>query len=572
MKPPEALALPTLGGPHGVTAEFPTLDHILRWKEGHCTYANGYYRLVESPFHQVFRESLQRPAGSSVSLFPSLRAAWQCALEGLLRLQRPHVLEVLAPLTPEPWAEAPGALAGFPLPVSLSLPHRLPEVTPAAVWLLFHPEPESWLTNHPTELDAFAAQGGRLLVVTPQLPQAPLPRFVQAWCVPLVHEGDLSAVFSPDTPRVLKELAEGRKKRGAVVSTRTLERHRQGLPELPTRASAAVLQQLQEWEHATAGALFPSGMAAVTAALDLVRRPERSRIVVVGLLYGDTYGFLEARTATGSGPVTYLSVSDAAHLPDVLGPDVAAVLTETLTNPLLEVPDLRTLAAACRSQDIPLIVDNTFATPLNCQPLEEGADLVIHSTTKYLSGGNDHGGGVVLTQQRGLARMLQRYQAQWGLRMAEEEAVVLQQRLHTFPERLARFNANGKQLARFLKRHSGTQAVFHGSLQPRHQRPAHLSGFGGVVSFQLQEDSLAGLRRFYDALGPPLHKAPSLGSDQTLLCPYALLAHYHEPDAFFREHGLSRYLVRVAAGSEPHFTPVLEQLDQALLKSLQPNR
>ena len=208
-----------------------------------------------------------------------------------------------------------------------------------------------------------------------------------------------------------------------------------------------------------------------------------------------------------------------------------------------------------------------MATPVNCTPMTWGADVVVHSTTKFLNGSNDHGGGGVIVRDGQQERLLERQFRQWDSRMSPIEAAVLEEHMKDFPQRMARFNANASRVASLLDGHPGVSRLFFNG-NPSHASFATarniLSGPGSVISFTLADDSMEGLRAFYDSPLPHILKAPSLGSNVTLLCPYTLLTHYDEPDEALEAIGLSRYLVRVAVGCEEDIGPVIESLDAAL--------
>ena len=211
------------------------------------------------------------------------------------------------------------------------------------------------------------------------------------------------------------------------------------------------------------------------------------------------------------------------------------------------------------------MIDNTLATPVNCKPLDWGADLVIHSTSKYLNGNNNHGGGVVLFRTDKWKWAMERYHQQWGLEPGIHEIRTLLQNLEDFGERMERFNSNGVKAVDFLQKHPAVEKVFHGSLTYQERTsPEWLLGYGSVISFTLISGNLESLRLFYDQLPAPLLKAPTLGSNQTLVCPYALLAHYHEPPSFFEHHRIPRHLVRLAVGCEEDLDPIFAALDQGL--------
>jgi len=260
-------------------------------------------------------------------------------------------------------------------------------------------------------------------------------------------------------------------------------------------------------------------------------------------------------------------VHEVPALERLINDQTAAVITETITNPLNDVPDLPAIARITRARGIPLVVDNTLATPLNCTPMTWGADLVIHSTTKFLNGSNDHGGGAVVVRNAQLEQILEPGFRQWDSGMSPLEAAVLEEHMKDFPQRMRRFNANAARIASLLEGHPGVGRLFFNGV-PSHPSFATaqkiLTGPGSVVSFSLANDSMEGLRAFYDPPLPHILKAPSLGSDVTLLCPYTLLTHYEEPDEALESLGLSRYLVRIAVGSEKDIGPVEESLDAAL--------
>jgi len=215
-------------------------------------------------------------------------------------------------------------------------------------------------------------------------------------------------------------------------------------------------------------------------------------------------------------------------------------------------------------------VDNTLASPANCQPVDWGADYVIHSTTKYLSGTNDHAGGAVLVKCAENAKALKEFQQNWGLEISPLEAEVLEKRMFDFEERMQRFNENSLAVANFLEAHSAVDRVYY-ACSPSDvcssAAPKLLSGNGGVVSFVLKNDCEDNLRRFYDGEFSSILKAPTLGSNQTLVCPYPLLTHYHDSDADLLEIELPRYLIRIASGSENEIEPIIADLNSALART-----
>jgi cystathionine gamma-synthase len=204
---------------------------------------------------------------------------------------------------------------------------------------------------------------------------------------------------------------------------------------------------------------------------------------------------------------------------------------------------------------------------VNCRPIEHGADFVIHSTTKFLNGGNDHGGGAIIVRDRKAAAALARFRERWHDDMSAVEAVALEARLGTFPVRMKRFNENAAVVAAFLaKDESVGRLYFNGSPTHRSFATAQriLDGTGSVMSFTLADESWEALQRFYDSPLTGIVKAPSLGSDATLLCPYGLLTHLDDSDEELAAIGLPRFLLRLAIGCEEDMTPLLDSLRAAL--------
>ena len=369
--------------------------------------------------------------------------------------------------------------------------------------------------------------------------------------------------------RVMAKLTEQMKRHGALLSSRDagcilgVEE-----PAAAVGARERAAAALCRMEGATRAFLYASGMSAVTHVLHALRRPGASQVISIGHLYSDSVDLLRfAPRRPGEAENISIGVHEVPALETLINEQTAAVFTETITNPLNDVPDLPAIARITRARGIPLVVDNTLATPLNCTPMKWGADFVIHSTTKFLSGSNDHGGGAVLVRNAHQERLLEEGFQQWDSGMSPLEAAVLEEHMKNFPQRMERFNANAARIARLLEGHPGVGRLFFNGI-PSHPSFATaqkiLSGPGSVVSFSLADDSMEGLRAFYDPPLPHILKAPSLGSDVTLLCPYTLLTHYDEPDEALRSLGLSRCLVRIAVGSEKDIGPVMESLDAAL--------
>ncbi len=564
-----------MGGDYAITGTLPTLDDVIAFKEGTGEFDHGYYRFVSHPRVRRLEEALKQRFGCRhCKLTESLQTA---LLELILCLRKPGApcRIVVRETAGGRW---PFADAGF-LPAcdraGVSVSSRIPPDLGRDDLLVISGSPGNSASDAEIARAAEAAQARGVTVIALQdsisgeLPAPSSLPGVRFFVVGLgtpqngVHAG--AVLGNPD--RVMDRLAQQTKRRGPVLSSRAADRLQGGKaagdagdPAAGSRVAEA-LCRLEGGSHAF---LYCSGMSAVTRVLDILRQPGRSQIVAVGHLYNDTYQTLRL------GPNRFLGVDELDELDGLVDDHTAAILTETITNPLSDVPDLDLLSRAARAHGVPLVVDNTIATPANCRPFDFGADFVIHSTTKYLNGRNDHGGGAVIVRDASRAEVLADCQAILDDRMCCLEAAALEKNLDSFPSRMVRFNENAQQVASFLAGHSGVERVFFNGL-PTHRSFSTarrlLRGPGSVISFTLARNTWEGLRALYDSELPGVLKAPSLGSDVTLLCPYTLLTHYDDTDEQLAEIGLPRFLVRVAVGCERDVTPVLASLDAALWTS-----
>ncbi len=564
-----------VGGEFAVTARLPTLADVIAFKEGTSSPELGYYRYVPHPYLRRIQEDLQARFACRHSRLAESREV--ALLELLLCLGDPAGVTRIRVLSAE-GAELPlkgtaffsaADAPGFQVTASAS------ELRRGDVLLLAVRRGEEIPAPQLAEVRRAAEVGASVVVVLPEPPaQAPRVDGAKFWVTGLGPERRGAAVLGT-SDRVMGKLVEAMRRRGPYLTAREAgprPRFVEGNGD-PRGASVRVGAALCSLEGGTAAFLYPTGMTAITRALDLVRRPGRSQVIAVGHLFNDTYqGVLLAPRRPGEEPNRFLAVDELDQLPRVLTGQTAAILTETVTNPLNDVPDLPVLARAARERGAVLIVDNTIATPAACQPFALGADIVVHSTTKFLNGRNDHGGGAISVTRPEHAAGLQDLRARWNDEMSPLEAAALERRLETFAPRMARFQANARRVAGLLSGHRAVKTLWC-TESPGHRSYATarriLRGPSSVISFTLRADSRDGLRAFYDSPLEGLIKAPSLGSDLTLVCPYTLLTHYQDTDEQLAEIGLPRYLVRVAVGCEERIEPVLASLEEALQNSLE---
>jgi cystathionine gamma-synthase len=311
----------------------------------------------------------------------------------------------------------------------------------------------------------------------------------------------------------------------------------------------AVERKLCELEGAEQAVLFASGMCAATT-LFLALLPRGSHLVVTSDCYRRTRQFIEQFLTQRGVETTVIAPSDPKQLEQALCPDTRLFFTESPTNPYLRVIDVPRVAELCHRRGVGLVIDSTFATPVNHRALADGADYVIHSATKYLGGHNDLLAGVVLGSAERVAPVRQALGVLGGV-IDAHAAWLLLRGLKTLSLRMQRHNENGLRIAHWLEAHPRVRQVWYPGL-PSH--PDHavakrlMQGFGGVVTFELDAD-LEGAFRFTDAC-ELAYIAPSLGGVETLIEVPALMSFWDRTPEERAALGIKDALIRLACGIE----------------------
>jgi cystathionine beta-lyase/cystathionine gamma-synthase len=321
---------------------------------------------------------------------------------------------------------------------------------------------------------------------------------------------------------------------------------------------------LEEGETALA---FASGMAAIHAALLAVGARAGSAVVAAQDLYGATYALLDQLMRSQGVTVRFVDVTNLDQVRSAcaeLGP--VALLVETISNPLLKVADLPALADIAHRHSASLLVDNTFATPCLLQPLKTGADVVIHSTTKYLGGHGDVLSGVVITSAARRADLFEIIKMT-GANLGPQEAWLVLRGIRTLPLRMRQHCENALAVARWLQEHPRVSQVYYPGLpsHPQHELAKRLfdgQGFGGIVSFDLAGADRTSVFCFFEALQLCL-PATTLGDVYTLLLYPPHSSHRAiSPEERVRI-GIGDGLVRMSVGIET-VADILSDLEQAM--------
>jgi cystathionine beta-lyase/cystathionine gamma-synthase len=287
-------------------------------------------------------------------------------------------------------------------------------------------------------------------------------------------------------------------------------------------------------------------------------------IVASDDLYGGTYRLFESILRRYNVETSYVATNALADYEKAIRPNTKLFWLETPTNPLLRLADIRAIADLAHQHNIQLVVDNTFSSPYFQQPLDLGADMVVHSTTKYINGHSDVIGGMVVMNDQEVYQALKFYQNAAGAVPGPFDAWLTLRGVKTLAVRMRQHAENAYLIARFLSEHPRVEKVYYPGLpsHPDHElAKRQMSGFGGMVSFQLK-GSLADVnktvRRF-----KVFTFAESLGGIESLVCHPASMTHGAIPANIREASGLTDTLLRLSVGIEDS-EDLLADLDQAL--------
>jgi cystathionine beta-lyase/cystathionine gamma-synthase len=314
----------------------------------------------------------------------------------------------------------------------------------------------------------------------------------------------------------------------------------------PTRF--ALERNIAAMEGGTAGFAFASGMAAIGAVATLLKAGDH--VIVSKNTYGGTFRYFDKVLTRMAVSFSY---ADTANLDEVEGeitPATRMLFVETPTNPIMRLTDLAAVAALAHRHDLRLAVDNTFASPSIQRPIDFGADLVVHSTTKYLNGHSDSVGGVVVATRGDDVEWLKFVQNAGGAILGPFDAWLVLRGTKTLAVRMERHNANGLAMAEYLEAHPKVRRVLYPGL-PSHPQHAlakkQMRGFGGMIAFDL--GSLDAARRLLNSVRL-CALAESLGGVETLISHPATMTHASVPADQRAALGITDGLVRISVGIE----------------------
>ena len=328
----------------------------------------------------------------------------------------------------------------------------------------------------------------------------------------------------------------------------------------PTRS---VLENLiAGLEQGSVGIAFGSGLAAIDAVLKLLQAGDE--IVAVDDIYGGAYRLFEQVYRKFGIHVTYVDTSELSRVFHAITSRTKLIWIETPTNPCLKISDIEGIAKIARAHGCLLCVDNTFASPTLQKPLSLGADIVVHSATKYLGGHSDLIAGLVVTKDTSLGEKIKFLQNATGGILAPFDSWLLIRGIETLPLRVRQHCASAQRIAEFLEQHPLVGRVHYPGLDSHkgHQLAKRQSkGFGGIVSFSLKENTLEAAISFVSSTRL-FRLAESLGGIKSLVSHPASMTHKSIPEERRKESGVEDSLIRLSVGLEDK-EDLVEDLEQA---------
>ena len=315
----------------------------------------------------------------------------------------------------------------------------------------------------------------------------------------------------------------------------------------PTRT--ALEKNMAVLEAGCAGYAFASGMAAITAVTQLLLKQD-DHAVCTENVYGGTFRLFDKIVKNYGVEFTYVDTSNLGDLERAIRPNTRMVFVETPTNPLMVITDVRAVCDLAHRHNCRVVVDNTFMSPYFQRPLDLGADIVVHSTTKYLNGHSDSIGGVAVLKRKDDAARLEFIQNAAGAILSPFDSWLVLRGIKTLAVRMEGHNANGMAIAKYLAGRKDVQRVYYPGLANHtghNLAKKQMSGFGGMIAFDL--GSLDRAKRFLEAV-KLCSFGESLGGVETLISHPATMTHASVPPEERARMGITDGLVRISVGIE----------------------
>ncbi|MCM8712104.1 PLP-dependent aspartate aminotransferase family protein [Clostridium sp. SYSU_GA19001] len=362
----------------------------------------------------------------------------------------------------------------------------------------------------------------------------------------------MTSVFVYDDVETLDMVYEGKEK-GYIYS------------RMANPTQDALQEIMFNIEGGEAAQAFSSGMGAINMSI-LAHVQAGDHIIAANVLYGGSYQFLKSELIKFNIETTFVDVINE-DIDKYFKPNTKLVYVETISNPLMEVIDIETIAKKAHAHNAKLIVDNTFATPVICQPLKLGADVVVYSATKYLCGHSDVTGGIAIADKDTMQKITSTA-VLYGTMMSPFDAWLLVRSLRTLELRVIQHSNNALKLAQFLEKHEKIERVYYPGLDSSPfkalaDRSFYNNLYGGMLSIDLKH----GEKGAYDLIREleTIKFVPSLAGVGTTVSYPAKTSHRALSDAELEKAGISKGLIRVSSGLE-NSEDLIAEFDRALSK------
>ncbi|WP_412839242.1 bifunctional cystathionine gamma-lyase/homocysteine desulfhydrase [Bacillus paranthracis] len=327
----------------------------------------------------------------------------------------------------------------------------------------------------------------------------------------------------------------------------------------PTRA--ALEEMIAVLENGHAGFAFGSGMAAITATIMLFSKGDH--VILTDDVYGGTYRVITKVLNRFGIAHTFVDTTNLEEVEEAIRPNTKAIYVETPTNPLLKITDIKKISTLAKEKDLLTIIDNTFMTPYWQSPISLGADIVLHSATKYLGGHSDVVAGLVVVNSPQLAEDLHFVQNSTGGILGPQDSFLLLRGLKTLGIRMEEHETNSRAIAEFLNNHPKVNKVYYPGLESHQNHKLateQANGFGAIISFDV--DSEETLNKVLERL-QYFTLAESLGAVESLISIPSQMTHASIPADRRKELGITDTLIRISVGIEDG-EDLIEDLAQAL--------
>ncbi|MBW3671426.1 MAG: cystathionine gamma-synthase [Acidobacteria bacterium] len=314
----------------------------------------------------------------------------------------------------------------------------------------------------------------------------------------------------------------------------------------PTRA--ALEANLAALEGGETGHCFASGMAAIDTVMKLLSKGDH--VVAAANMYGGTFRLFHRVLERMGMEFTYVDTTDVKNVERALRDETRMLFLETPTNPMMSITDIAACSDLVRERDILVVVDNTFCSPFLQQPINLGADIVVHSTTKFLNGHSDSVGGAVICSSADVGETIGFLQNAAGAILSPFDSFLVMRGIKTLAVRMERHNENGAAIAEYLANQSKVKKVNYPGLSshPQHElAKKQMRGFGAVISFEL--GSMDNARKFLNEV-KLCSLGESLGGVETLISHPATMTHASVPQEDRNRLGITGGLVRISVGIE----------------------